>query len=299
MKAYRSLEKHERTGKPMITFNPLKAINSSSPITLPCNGCIGCRLDRSEQWSVRASHEAKMHEYNSFITLTYRDKDLPSDYSLQPRELQLFFKRLRKDLNCKIRFFACGEYGPKTLRPHYHALIFGYAFPDRKYHSKSSDGSNLYQSAQLDKAWGLGDRNLIGDVTPQTARYVASYSMKKISGDRAAAHYLRRSPVDGDLHQVHPEFQRQSLGLGRDWFARYKDDAFPSDFIVVDGRQVAVPRYYFLKLREEEQQALSRVRKLKSAQPSKKWNRSPERLKVRETVQAARISRMKRDNSGE
>lgn len=293
MKAYRSAQKHERTGKPILTFNPLKAVNSTNPISLPCNGCIGCRLDRIEQWSVRCSHEAKMHEYNSFITLTYTDEALPEDYGLDPREIQLFLKRLRKDLNCKIRFFLCGEYAPETLRPHYHGLIFGYAFPDRKLWSKN-DGNPTFTSDQLERAWPHG-RCIIGDLTPQSARYVAGYSMKKIGGDRAAAHYSRQHPRSGQTYQVHPEFQRQSLGIGRTWYDKFKGDAFPSDFLVVDGKQTLVPRYYFLKLREEEQIALQRQRKLKASKPAKKWNRTSGRLRVREEVQASRIKQLKRD----
>lgn len=294
-KAYRSLEKHERTGKAVLTFNPLKAINSTNPIKLPCNTCIGCRLDRIEHWAVRCHHEAKMHEYNSFITLTYSDEYLPENYSVSKREMQLFLKRLRFDLNCKIRYFLGAEYGPQTFRPHYHALIFGYGFPDRKFHSYGANGDRLFTSEQLNKAWPYGERNLIGDVTPQSARYCAGYAMKKIRGDKAAAHYSRIHPRSGLLVQVEPEFQMQSSGLGRDWFAKFKDDAFPSDFIVVDGRETMVPRYYFLKLREEEQQALAKVRKLKSAQPNKRWNRTPERLRVRAEVQASRITKLKRD----
>lgn len=293
-KAYRSLEKHERTGKPVLTFNPLKAINSTNPIKLPCNTCIGCRLDRIEHWAVRCHHEAKMHEYNSFITLTYSDDQLPQDYSVSKREMQLWLKRLRKDLNCKVRYFLGAEYAPETLRPHYHALLFGYAFPDRKYWGTSPAGDRLFTSEQLHKSWPYG-RCIIGDATPQSARYVAGYAMKKIRGDRAAAYYSRIHPRTLQPVQVEPEFQMQSSGLGRSWFAKFKDDAFPSDFIVVDGRQTMVPRYYFLKLREEEQQALAKVRKLKSAQPNKRWNRTPERLRVRAEVQASRISKLKRD----
>lgn len=292
MKAYRSAQKHERTGKPMLTFNPLKAINSTNPISLPCNGCIGCRLDQSEQWSIRCMHESKMHEYNSFITLTYSDNQLPEDYGLDPRQIQLFLKRLRFDLNCKIRFLITGEYAPLTLRPHYHGIIFGYAFPDRKIWERGEN--NTYTSDQLHKAWPFG-RAIIGDVTPQSARYVCGYAMKKIGGDKAAAHYTRLHPRSGQWNQVHPEFKRQSLGIGSTWFDKFKGDAFPSDFLVVDGKQCMVPRYYFLKLREEEQQALQRKRKYKSSSPSKKWNRTPERLRVREEVQASRIKQLTRD----
>jgi hypothetical protein len=48
---------------------------------------------------------------------------------------------LRKKISpLKIRFFHCGEYGDKTRRPHYHALIFGYGFPDKKLFKKQKSG---------------------------------------------------------------------------------------------------------------------------------------------------------------
>jgi len=45
---------------------------------LPCGKCTGCKLERSRQWAVRLMHEAQLHERTSFITLTYRDEDLPT-----------------------------------------------------------------------------------------------------------------------------------------------------------------------------------------------------------------------------
>lgn len=290
MKAFRSLEKHEGSGKPMLTFNPLKAINSTQPILLPCNGCIGCRLDRSEQWAVRCAHEAQMHQANSFVTLTYSNEHLPENYSVSKREFQLFMKRLRKELAGKVRYFACGEYGDQTLRPHYHALIFGYGFPDRETLRVNEKGHTLYTSKQLLRLWPYGLHE-IGNVEHDSARYVAGYCMKKIRGDKAASHYTRTHPLSGATVQVEPEFQLQSSvpGIGATWFDKFKSDAFPSDFLVVDGRQTMVPRYYFLKLREDEQKALQRARKQRSAAPSKKANRTTERLKVRAEVQASRI----------
>ena len=66
-----------------------------------------------------------MHPHNAYITLTYNDDHLPANGSLQPRDLQLFWKRLRKARTPGIRYYACGEYGDQTARPHYHAIIFG------------------------------------------------------------------------------------------------------------------------------------------------------------------------------
>lgn len=290
-KAYRGRD--AATGQAFITNNPAKAINSSNPITLPCGGCIGCRLDRVAQWAIRCHHEAQMHEFNSFITLTFDDAHLPEDYSVDVRTWQLFMKRLRKSVPLPLRFFACGEYGAETLRPHYHALIFGYAFPDRDFYMTSKGGDRLYQSQQLSKAWPYG-LALLGDVTYQSAQYVAGYCMKKIGGDLAASHYLRTHPVTNVVCKVQPEFSVQSRrpGIGSTWFDKFHSDAFPSDFLVVDGKMHPVPRYYSLKL---DERALTLIkRKRKRASLPRKANSTPERLKVREEVRKARVSRLKR-----
>ena len=103
----------------------------AEPITIPCGKCIGCRLAHSRSWAVRCVHESTLHEHNCFLTLTFDDDHLPSDHSVHVRDVQLFLKRLRKSLgDTKVRFFACGEYGAKNDRPHYHLIIFGYDFSD-------------------------------------------------------------------------------------------------------------------------------------------------------------------------
>lgn len=294
LKGFRSVEKGP-TGKPIITFNPLKAINSHLPIMLPCGNCIGCRLDRARDWANRCMHESEMHEHNSFITLTYSDDHLPDDYSVDVREIQLFMKRLRFELYpIKVRFFAVGEYGDQTQRPHYHALIFGYDFPDRVIYARTKDGIR-YTSEQLDKIWGLG-RTEVGTLTIKSANYCARYTMKKMGGDLADRHYLRTHPKTGLVVKVQPEFCVQSRrpGLGSRWFDKYKSDCFPSDFLVVEGRQTAVPKYYVRKLTEEHINKVKLKRKIASSKTKVKENRTKDRLAVREEIHQDRLSRLKR-----
>jgi len=135
-------------------------------MTVPCGRCIGCRLERSRQWALRCMHELEFHKCNSFVTLTYRDNDLPMgnmEATLVPDDLMLFWKRLRKEYGNGIRYFACGEYGERTRRPHYHACIFGVDFKDRKVFSTKGDFT-LYTSDTLDSIWGYG-HCIIGDVS--------------------------------------------------------------------------------------------------------------------------------------
>lgn len=297
IKGFRSVEKHERTGKHLITFNPLKAINSHLPISFPCGRCLGCRLDKSDQWATRCTHEAQMHEFNSFITLTYAKEHLPADYSVNLRTWQLFMKRLRKDLDStKVRFFACGEYGDLNLRPHYHALIFGYAFPDREFYSTTTGGYPQFTSAQLSRAWPFG-RATLGNVTYSSAKYCAGYVMKKVTGAPANSYYERVHPDTGQPVQVEPEFATMSgkPGIGHNWFQRYRSDCFPSDFVIIEGSKKPVPQYYLGKLTEEDRQNVTRRRKLRAAAPKKKADRTKERLAVRAFIKAERVKRGQRN----
>jgi hypothetical protein len=230
---------------------------------------MGCRLDKARSWAVRCVHEAKMHDAASFITPTFADEHLPADYSVSVRELQLFHKKLRHAYG-PFRFFACGEYGSEGLRPHYHELLFGLDFPDKRLYSVSRRGERLYHSEALENLWGKG-RCLIGSVTLQSAGYCARYSMKKISGDKAADHYRRIHPVTGAPVQVQPEFIVMSRmpGIGSAWFDKFQSDAFPSDFLVVDGRKVPVPSYYLRKLDEAAQAAITAKRRTRGIRAAK------------------------------
>lgn len=293
LKAYRPLSKVDG-GR--LVFNAMKALNPDNPVMVPCNKCIGCKIDRSRDWAMRCHHEAQMHlNNNAFITLTFSDEHLPDNYSVSLRTWQLFMYRLRKSLgSTKIRFFACGEYGDKNLRPHYHSLIFNYSFPDKIFFKKTPQGHNIYTSKSLEKIWPYG-LPTIGDVTYQTAAYTARYIMKKMDGEGADAAYVRQHPLTGKFHQVAREFcvQSRNPGLGSTWFDKFSSDAFPSDFLIVDGRKHPVPKFYQKKLTEEALTKIKRRRK-KDSLPRKADN-TKERLAVRETVKLSAINQLKRD----
>jgi hypothetical protein len=108
-------------------------------------------------------------------------------------------KRLRKEYGEGIKFYMCGEYGPKLGRPHFHALLFGHDFSDRKLWSTTPAGSKLYRSAELEKLWDKGFSS-VGDANFESAAYVARYIMKKVSGEAAESHYtFCRSFNRGDI----------------------------------------------------------------------------------------------------
>ena len=91
-----------------------------------CGQCRNCRINRRREWVGRMILEAKEHLFSSFVTLTYDDEHMPKDGSLCKKHLQQFIRRLRKALYPrKIRYYAVGEYGDKSWRPHYHLIVFG------------------------------------------------------------------------------------------------------------------------------------------------------------------------------
>ncbi len=265
-------------------------------IELPCNRCIGCRLERSRQWAIRCIHEAQTHDENTFITLTYDKKNLPPKGSLQVADLQKFFKRLRKNTKKSFRYYACGEYGEKYARPHYHAILFGIAFPDRQYHSEKN-GQVLYTSQELVRSWKKGFSS-VGDVTFESAAYVARYVMKKITGEKSYETYQSCDEQTGELRSVIPEYQTQSLkpGLGNDWYKKYKNDLYPDDFVIIKGKKMKVPKYYDLLYQAENPAAFEVIKERRQAHAmSQSDDSSPERLYVREQVKSAQLRSLKRN----
>ena len=117
--AWRSKYLLSSSGKPLIHFGSPRDLKSfNSPVStdfyeellLPCGQCIGCRIDYSRTWAIRCLHESKLHDENSFLTLTYDDDHLPSDLSLDKTHFQKFMKRLRSRFPDRvIRYYHCGE----------------------------------------------------------------------------------------------------------------------------------------------------------------------------------------------
>ncbi|WNK14993.1 MAG: replication initiator protein [Microvirus sp.] len=267
------------------------------PMQIPCGQCIGCRLERSRQWAVRISHEASLYDQNCFITLTYSPEFLPSDGSLNVRHFQLFLKRLRKKYGKNIRFFHCGEYGDNLGRPHYHATLLNFDFPDKKLHRKSDRGDHIYRSASLEELWPFG-LSEIGAVTFESAAYVARYCLKKKTGKLAADHYTRLDPSSGEIFELKPEYTTMSRkpGIGAPWLQKFSTDVYPHDAVVIrGGMKVPPPRYYNKqyevlypdKYREIRRKRLVNSRALIKSNP---LEYDYERLTVKETVKSMTVN---------
>lgn len=261
-------------------------------VTVPCGQCIGCRLERSRQWAVRCVHEAQLHEHSCFITLTYDDEHLPvvgdggkvkdRPSTLVKDDFQRFMKRLRKAISpTKIRFFHSGEYGEKGSRAHYHAIIFGYDFPD-KYLFKSSGKVKVYRSPLLESLWTDGYSS-VGDCTFETAAYVARYVLKKVNGERKSAHY-------GDRLPEYTTMSRRP-GIAAGWYDRYaKTDVYPSDEIVIRSRKMKPPRFYDERLKLENKEMFNYIKSCRREMAILHEDEAtPERLAVKEIVAKAKL----------
>jgi len=264
-------------------------------LTLPCGACVGCRIARARSWSLRCVHEASLHKLNCFVTLTYSPSNLPSGGSLRYRDFQLFMKRLRKQTKIPIRYFVCGEYGEALSRPHYHACLFGVDFPD-KVPTTLLGRSGGYRSAFLDRVWGLGHCH-VGDLNVRSAGYAARYVLKKITGQMADRHY-QRADRDGVLHRVAPEFARMSLrpGVGAGWLGKFRGDVFNRDFVVHEGSQYPVPKYYDRLLDRVDPDQLAALKEGREVRAIPfRADGTPARLAVREEVERARLRELKRE----
>lgn len=292
LKAFRVLHQTTKAGKAVIAFSRPRGL--SEPIDLPCGQCIGCRLDRSRQWALRCVHEASLYDQNSFVTLTYDDVHLPSNGSLVKEDHQKFIKRLRERFPIrKIRYFLCGEYGEDGQRPHYHALLFNLDFLDKVFWCESK-GNQVYRSPELEAIWPFGF-SWIGDVTWQSAAYVARYVMKKVNGDHAWEKYVKDvDPETGECRYLEPEYIAMSRrpGIASRWYAQFKGDTL-KDYLTHEGRKYKLPRYYDKILEVEDVDEYLR-RKQKRKEVALENKVSSGRLAVMETVQRLAAERLKR-----
>ena len=214
-------------------------------VYLPCGKCIQCLVKRSNSWTLRSSLELQKYDKACVLTLTYRDSDLPENGNLNYKDVQLFLKKLRNRTKQKIKMMCCCEYGSKTLRPHYHIILFNY-FPDDipkigdqlKWYKRTRKGSLLFKSKFLENLWSHGFVD-VGLVNHQTCRYVSQYCCKKV---------FKTSKDYVDKIKEAPEKLVCSVGFGLDWFLRNYRAVIDSGKIILGGFTFSIPRYFIKKL---------------------------------------------------
>lgn len=276
---------------PALTKNPgdqpqLWPPLGTANLWLPCGKCLGCRTARATHWARRCEHEATQWQHNTFLTLTYDDAHLPEEGHLNAHELQKFFKRLRQNLNrhrhrhlsdprSTARYFACGEYGERNGRPHYHAILFNWR-PAQGTRVGRQHGNDIHESDLLAELWPAGGHRY-GMATPASANYIAQYSLKKIgTGDADQDGVYRPAP-----------FLRMSRSpiIGSTWLDRYSTD-LRHGYAVNGARRESIPRSYLEQLKKRNPQLTEEIQCAK--QQHQLNNRSdgntPARLEASEII---------------
>ncbi len=241
-------------------------------------------------------HEARENEDNCFLTLTYSPENLPKNGSLNKEDIQKFFKRLRKKIDKPIRYYQCGEYGDKFARPHHHICLFGHKFDDKELW-KTKKGIPLYTSKKLEKLWGLGYCTL-GDVTFESAAYIARYCTKKITGKLAEDHYERIDTSTGECIQIKPEYSTMSNGIGKKFYEKYKQDIYSMDSVLINPIKktfIKPPRYYDGKYEIEYPEDFKKIKKTRTLRAHKNSiNNTSQRLLAREKLHIKKSQLLKR-----
>lgn len=241
-----------------------------------------------------------------FLTLTYNDENLiyadgSTRATLYPPDLERFWKRYRQHLKRKgfkggIRYFACGEYGDKYGRPHYHSIVFGHDFEDKTW-AGNKEGNDYFHSHTLDSLWTHGSC-VIGAATFESCAYVARYVMKKRFGQEAG-YYVREG--------IEPEFIRMSRrpGIAADWFDKHQADVFPNDYVVIKGGKKVNPPKYFTERYAKKCQSLldtknhpmefNDLKNQRLEKMAKYWHeKTPERLRVKAKIMQKKLEGLKR-----
>jgi hypothetical protein len=204
----------------------------------PCGKCPACVRRRVSGWAFRLNKQSEQSNSAHFVTLTYNDEHIKKTKNgfetLVKKDVQDFFKRLRKLTKQKISYYAVGEYGDTGERPHYHIILFN-ANPKI-----------------VENAWKLNDITLgnvhFGDVGDASV----GYTLKYISKDKKIPQF------NGDDRQK--EFALMSKGLGAGYLTENmvkwhtKGNIENKVYLPLkDGKKAAMPRYYKDKLYDKGQ----------------------------------------------
>jgi hypothetical protein len=212
--------------------------NDPDKVPVPCGRCPPCKLRRVNSWVFRLLQEQKVSTMAHFVTLTYDTRFVPiSDngfMTLRKRDLQLYWKRLRKLCpGAILKYYAVGEYGTNNRRPHYHAIVF-----------------NVLDINAFHQAWGLGQIH-VGQVTTDSIAYTMKYIDKPVSGQMHGRDDRER------------EFPLMSKALGASYLSDdiiqyHQADVSRLYATKEGGHRIALPRYYRQKIYSDDQMRIQR-----------------------------------------
>lgn len=276
-----------------------------------CGQCIGCRLDYSRQWANRIVLESKKYKNDDcwFLTLTYDDEHVPTKttkndktgeikqgLTLKKQDLQKFIKKLRRHYeyhynHTGIRFYAAGEYGETTNRPHYHLCMFNMPiFTKYELHKKNEIGQAIFTCEEIQKIWGLGFI-AIAHQSWETAAYTARYMLKKQKGDTADWYYKSQAKD--------PEFTlcSRNPGIGKEYYDNNKQKIYKNDEIIIarakGAQKIKPPKYYDTLYDIEEPEEMEEIKEKRRKQAENAQRLKMSRTTLDEWEQRAREERSK------
>lgn len=210
--------------------------DGESSIPCPCGKCLPCLKRRVSGWSFRLLQQDKIADTALFVTLTYSTKHVPITpkgfMTLRKKDVQDFMKRLRKrHIGKPLKYYYAGEYGGKTMRPHYHMILFNALVAD------------------VEASWQLGQVHY-GEVSGASVGYTLKYIVK---------------PAKVPLHKNDDrlkEYANMSKGLGANYLtpqmvAWHKADVVNRTYVnLTDGMKATMPRYYKEKVYTKKEKAV-------------------------------------------
>ncbi len=242
-----------------VSIRDPRGTTNAQRLSVPCNKCPICLQNRRSDWSFRLTEELRTATTAHFVTLTYSDENIPEDGTLNPRDLELFHKRLRKRITkmeatyqktmnvqptpLKMRYYAVGEYGTETHRPHYHGIYFNVP---------------LKLLTEIEKIWGHGQIHC-GTCTPSSIHYTTKYVINDYDWEETD---IRQKP-----------FARMSRrpAIGHNYLKRndlwHIDSEVPKAYVIKDGYKQKMPQYYKNQLfTESEREKIQKHAKLRNGQ---------------------------------
>lgn len=94
----------------------------------------------------------------------------------------------------------------------------------------------------MSRLWPLG-YSYVGDVTFDSAAYVARYSLKKVVGERDDLDRLVMKDSGEILSAEYVTMSRRP-GIGASWYGKFSSDVYPHGNRIVRGFKSRPPRYY-------------------------------------------------------
>lgn len=225
----------------MSCLSPFSKLHNGVNLALPCGKCTNCKAARVSGWAFRISKQAEITDYTHFLTITYDPINIPRTANnfrtLEKASIQRFFKRLRKIApSALFKYYAVGEYGTNTARPHYHVILL----------TNSTRYSKIDIERQVIKAWALDGKPLgfidIGTLTPASTQYTLKYISK---------------PTIIPQHERddrEKEFSLMSKGMGANYLTDsmvkwHKNDLENRMYIPLkNDHKIKMPRYFKEKI---------------------------------------------------